>query len=137
MVAESYDGTKFFSLFLAHFAEAVFAAITSASMVKLRLEPSTNPLSDDRQSESSNFKDHDDDDDVVVVAVSVVVMLLKRWPLKEDQPSSSGKGSRPTDIRALLCRRKAMVLLGLLLILVVLDDDDGLCSGCFRVVVMF
>ena len=126
-----------FSLFLAHFAEAVFAAITSASMVKLRLEPSTNPLSDDRQSESSNFKDHDDVD-VVVVAVSVVVMLLKRWPLKEDQPSSSGKGSRPTDIRALLCRRKAMVLLGLLLILVVLDDDnDGLCSGCFRVVVMF
>ena len=136
MVAESYDGTtKFLSLFLAHFAEAVFAAITSASMVKLRLEHSTNPLSDDRQSESSNFKDHDDDD--VVVAVSVVVMLLKRWPLKEDQPSSSGKGSRPTDIRALLCRRKAMVLLGLLLILVVLDDDDGLCSGCFRVVVMF
>ena len=136
MVAESYDGTKFLSLFSAHFAEGVFAAITSASMVKLRLEPSTNPLSDDRQSESSNFKDHDDDD-VVVVAVSVVVMLLKRWPLKEDQPSSSGKGSRPTDIRALLCRRKAMVLLGLLLILVVLDDDDGLCSGCFRVVVMF
>ena len=137
--------TSIFS-FLAHCDDVVaFAAISSASMVKLRLQqPSINPLSDDRQSDSSNFKDH------VVVSV---VMLLKRWPLKAAwwwlfadrtntlvpvaaaaQPSSSGKGSRPTDIRALLCRRTAMVL-GLLLLLVVLDDS--LCSGCFRVVMFW